>query len=78
MNRAEHRQRHKYTKYKKCLGKVILKCMKPFLPVFPFDPPENIRKSLVLMYSCQFCEISQNTFFIEPFLATASGKSSCL
>ena len=44
MNRAEHRQRHKYTKYKKCLGKVILKCIKPFLPVFPFDLPENIRK----------------------------------
>ena len=44
MNRAERRQRHKYTKYKKCLGKVILKCIKPFLPVFPFDLPENIRK----------------------------------
>ena len=49
MNRAERRQRHKYTKYKKCLGKVILKCIKPFLPVFPFDLPENIRK---IWYGC--------------------------
>ena len=37
MNRPKHRQRHKYTKYKKCLDKIVLICIKQ--PLKPFETP---------------------------------------
>ena len=32
------------------------------------------KQTLVLVFSCEFCEISKNTFFTEQFWATASEK----
>ena len=34
------------------------------------------KETLAQVFSCEFCEISKNTFFIEHLWATASGKGS--
>ena len=34
------------------------------------------KETLARVFSCEFCEISKNTFFIEHLQATASGKGS--
>ena len=31
------------------------------------------KETLAQLFSCEFCEISKNTFFTEHFWATASG-----
>ena len=32
------------------------------------------KEALTQMFFCEFCEISENTFFTDHFRATASGK----
>ena len=34
------------------------------------------KETLAQVFSCEFCEISKNTFFTEQILATASSKSN--
>ena len=34
------------------------------------------KETLVQMFSCEFCELSRNTFFTEHLWTTASGKEA--
>ena len=46
-----------------------------FLEISQKSQEKQLRQSLAQVLSCEFCEISKNTFFTEHVRATASEKS---
>ena len=40
--------------------------------LFRYAPATLLKKTLAQVFSCEFCEISKNTFFTEHFRTTAS------
>ena len=48
--------------------------LKAVLHKFYMRPAILLKKRLAQVFSCEFCELSKNTFFTEHLLATASHK----